>query len=153
PRLAERGFRALATDRDELDVADAEAVFALVAHERPDAIVHLAAVSSIGAAGPGPLPPFPVDLPRARHPPAAASRHAPGARVLLVGSGEVYGPLADGAAPFDEAAPLRPVSVYGRTKAAADLLGGAFAARGLDVVRVRAFNHSGPGQSDAFVLA
>jgi GDP-4-dehydro-6-deoxy-D-mannose reductase len=84
---------------------------------------------------------------------AAALRHVPRARVLLVGSGEAYGPLAAEAAPFDEGALLRPASVYGRSKAAADLLGAAWSARGLDVVRVRAFNHTGPGQSDDFVLA
>jgi GDP-4-dehydro-6-deoxy-D-mannose reductase len=68
-------------------------------------------------------------------------------------SGDEYGPAAPGAPAFDEASPLRPHSLYARTKAAADLLGGVFAERGLDVVRPRPFNHSGPGQSEALVLA
>jgi GDP-4-dehydro-6-deoxy-D-mannose reductase len=153
PRLAARGWRTLATDREELDVADPGAVARMVAAERPDAIVHLAALSSVGAAAGDPRLAYRVNFAGARNLLAAASQHAPRARVLLVGSGEVYGPLPPGAPPWDERAPLRPASVYGWTKAAADLLGGAFAARGLDVVRVRAFNHSGPGQSDAFVLA
>jgi GDP-4-dehydro-6-deoxy-D-mannose reductase len=152
-RLAAGGCEVLATDREELDVADAEAVAALLARERPDAIVHLAALSSVGAAAGDPLLAWRVNFAGARNLLAAASRHAPRARLLLVGSGEVYGPLADGAPAFGETAPLRPASVYARSKAAADLLGAAFAARGLDVVRVRAFNHTGPGQSDAFVLA
>ena len=101
PRLAELGWRALGTERDELDVADAEAVAAAVARERPDAIVHLAAVSSAGAASRDPHLAFRVNFAGARNLLAAASRHAPRARVLLVGSGEVYGPLADDAAPFD----------------------------------------------------
>ncbi len=153
PRLAERGWLVLGTDREELDVTDAEAVALAVARERPDAIVHLAAVSSVGAASRDTRLAYRVNFVGSRNLLAAATRHAPRARLLLVGSGEVYGPLAAGAAPFDEAAPLRPTSVYARTKAAADLLAGAWAARGLDVVRVRAFNHSGPGQSDALVLA
>ena len=153
PRLEERGFRPLGTDREDLDVTDSEAVAAIVASERPDAIVHLAALSSVGAARIDPRQAFRVNFAGARNLLAAVSRHAPRARVLLVGSGEAYGPLAAEAAPFDEGAALRPTSVYGRSKAAADLLGAAWSARGLDVVRVRAFNHTGPGQSDDFVLA
>jgi GDP-4-dehydro-6-deoxy-D-mannose reductase len=82
----------------------------------------------------------------------AAARHAPEARVLLVCSADAYGSAEPGAAPFTEAAPLRPTSPYARTKAAAELLGGAYAARGLDVVCTRSFNHTGPGQAAVFVL-
>jgi nucleoside-diphosphate-sugar epimerase len=82
----------------------------------------------------------------------AAASAAPRARVLLACSGDEYGPAAPGAAPFTEASPLRPRSPYAHTKAAADLLGGCYAARGLDVVRSRAFNHTGPGQTEGFVL-
>ena len=153
PRLEERGFRPLGTDREDLDVTDPKAVAAIVAGERPDAVVHLAAVSSVAAARSDPREAFRVNFAGARNLLAAVSRHVPRARVLLVGSGEAYGPLAAEAAPFDETAALRPVSVYGRSKAAADLLGAAWSGRGLDVVRVRAFNHTGPGQSDDFVLA
>jgi nucleoside-diphosphate-sugar epimerase len=80
------------------------------------------------------------------------SRAAPEARVILVSSAEMYGSASPGAEPFSEDSPLRPSSPYARCKAAADLLGGAFAARGLDVLRIRPFNHTGPGQTDAFVL-
>jgi nucleoside-diphosphate-sugar epimerase len=153
PRLAARGWLAVATDREELDVTDPEAVARAIQEERPDAVVHLAALSSVAAAGRDPRLAYRVNFAGARNLLVAASRHAPRARVLLVGSGEVYGSLAADAPPCDERAPLRPASVYAWTKAAADLLGGAFAARGQDVVRVRAFNHSGPGQAEAFVLA
>lgn len=64
----------------------------------------------------------------------------------------MYGLTEPGAAPFDESAPLRPRSAYARTKACADLLAGDYAARGLDVVRVRPFSHTGPGQTDTFVV-
>jgi len=151
--LDARDCRTIATDRDDLDVTDPAAVAAVLASTRPDAIVHLAAVSSVAAARRDARLAFRVNFTGARHLLAAARRFAPRARVLLIGSGEVYGPLAPAAPPCDERSPLRPASVYGRTKAAADLLGAAWAAREQDVVRVRAFNHTGPGQSDEFVLA
>ena len=151
--LARRGFETRGTDRDDLDVTDPAAVDGFLASERPDAIVHLAALSSVAASGDDPRLAFRVNEGGARNVLTAALRLAPGVRVLLVGSGEVYGPLAPEAAPFDERSPLRPRSAYARSKAAADRLGAEWSARGLDVVRVRPFNHTGPGQSDSFVLA
>jgi GDP-4-dehydro-6-deoxy-D-mannose reductase len=82
----------------------------------------------------------------------AVRSEAPGAAVVAVSSGEVYGPPA--ALPVDEAAPLRPQNPYAVSKAAGDLLAGFFAdAHGLRVARPRAFNHSGPGQPPLYALA
>jgi GDP-4-dehydro-6-deoxy-D-mannose reductase len=64
----------------------------------------------------------------------------------------VYG-SGDGS-PLSEEAPLRPASPYAASKAAAEFLGlQAHLGRGLEVVRVRPFNHVGPGQAPAFVVA
>ena len=153
PHLAERGCEVLATDREELDVSDPGAVEAAIARAAPDAVVHLAALSSVAAVQRDPLRSFRVNYAGARHLLDAIARRAPRARLLLVGSGEVYGALAADAPPFDETAPLRPATLYGSGKAAADLLGRAYASRGLAVVRARAFNHAGPGQSPDFALA
>jgi GDP-4-dehydro-6-deoxy-D-mannose reductase len=56
--------------------------------------------------------------------------------------------------PITETTPLLPVSPYGASKAAAEMLG-SYIARGRDlpVVMVRPFNHIGPGQSDRLVAA
>jgi GDP-4-dehydro-6-deoxy-D-mannose reductase len=77
---------------------------------------------------------------------------APSARVLVVSSSEVYGRRSHG--PTAEDAELRPESPYAVSKAAQDLIGYQyFAAHTLEVVRVRPFNHIGPGQSEAFVVS
>jgi GDP-4-dehydro-6-deoxy-D-mannose reductase len=77
---------------------------------------------------------------------------APGAVLVAVSSGEVYGTPA--ALPVDETAELRPQNPYAVSKAAADLLAGFYAdAHGLRVVRPRAFNHAGPGQPPLYALA
>jgi len=152
PRLRAAGFEVAGTDL-ELDVADASAVASKVAELRPEAIVHLAALSSVAASRRKPELAYRVNYLGALSVLEAAARAAPEARVLLVGSAEEYGSAEPGSLPFTEAAPLRPGSPYARTKAAADLLGAKYAERGLDVVRVRPFNHAGPGQSDVFVLA
>lgn len=151
PHLAAAGHAVVAVDRD-VDVCDAAAVAASVAAARPDAIVHLAGLASVAASLGAPERTARVNALGVLHVLRAARTHAPAARVLLVSSGEIYGAAAGGAA-FDESAPLAPGTPYARAKAAADRLGAVFAARGLDVVRARPFNHTGPGQGDAFVAS
>jgi GDP-4-dehydro-6-deoxy-D-mannose reductase len=82
----------------------------------------------------------------------AVRAEAPGAVVVAVSSGEVYGPPES--LPVGERAPLRPQNPYAVSKAATDLLAGFYAdAHGLRVVRPRAFNHAGPGQPPLYALA
>lgn len=84
----------------------------------------------------------------------AAREIVPAARVLLVSSADVYGRSLAAGESIDETAPLAPDSPYAVSKAAQDLLGYQYhVAYGLDVVRVRPFNHLGPGQSERFVAA
>src|SRR5439155_24946453 len=74
-------------------------------------------------------------------------------RILYVSSGMVYGAVDDAARPCDETTPLRPVSPYAASKAAADLLSYQVTHHpGLDVVRVRPFNHVGPRQSPDYAV-
>ena len=148
--LEARGDGVVARDR-ELDVVDAGRVRAEVEEARPHAIAHLAAVSQVPEAEAAPERAFRVNVLGTRAVLEAALRCAPRARVLLVTSAAVYGSAGVAADGFDERAPLRPQSAYARSKAAADLLGGAYAARGLAVVRARPFNHTGRGRPAAFV--
>jgi GDP-4-dehydro-6-deoxy-D-mannose reductase len=152
PRLGAEGWEATGIDR-EVDVAEAQALGAVMARVRPDAVVHLAAVSSVAESRfRAPLT-YRVNFLGTLTLLEAVAAHVPQARVLVVGSGEQYGTAAPGAPAFTEEAPFRPRSPYARTKACADRLGALFAERGLDVVRVRAFNHTGAGQSDDFVAS
>jgi len=151
PRLAQAGFSVTSTDR-ELDVTDTGAVDRFIDELAPDAIVHLAAQSSVQASFRAPELTYRVNYLGSRNLLEAALRRRPATRFLLVSTSDIYGSAEPGSAPFCEDAPLRPRSPYSRTKAAADLLAGSYRERGLDVLRIRPFNHTGPGQLDAFVL-
>jgi GDP-4-dehydro-6-deoxy-D-mannose reductase len=71
-----------------------------------------------------------------------------------VGSADAYGAVAEAAQPIVESLPLRPLSADGAGKAAADVVAGQWAdGMDLDVIRVRPFNHIGPGQDPRFVSA
>jgi len=149
-RLEALGHSVTARDL-ELDVRDEAAVRAALAACAPDAVVHLAALSSVAASWQQAELCFEVNFLGTRSVLRAVARCAPEARVLLVGSGDQYSPAAENAAPFRESDPLRPRSPYARSKACAEILGGEFARDGLSVVRVRSFNHTGPGQGEQFV--
>lgn len=151
PRLEAEGHPVARTD-SETDVTDPAAVEAAVRRTDPDAIFHLAAQSSVAISWKQPELTYRVNYLGTRSVLEAARKAAPGARVVVVSTADVYGSAPPDARPFDESSPLRPGSPYARTKAAADLLAGQAAAGGLDVLRVRPFNHTGPGQTDVFVL-
>jgi GDP-4-dehydro-6-deoxy-D-mannose reductase len=81
-----------------------------------------------------------------------ACRAAGVPRVLSVASADVYGVVAEADLPLTEDSPIRPTSPYAASKVAADALAlQAFLGYGLGVIRVRPFNHLGPGQSEGFV--
>jgi GDP-4-dehydro-6-deoxy-D-mannose reductase len=74
--------------------------------------------------------------------------------VLLIGSGEEYGAVKPEFIPINESVPLAPGNIYAATKSAMDMFGEIYyKAYGLQIIRVRAFNHIGPGQSSQFVVS
>jgi GDP-4-dehydro-6-deoxy-D-mannose reductase len=133
----------------EDDVLDASALAAALRDARPDALVHLAALSSVGDTWGDAADVWRTNVLGTVTVLEALCAGAPGARLLFVSSGEVYGRAA--VVPTPEEAPVEPVSPYGATKAAAELACRQ-AARNLDVVIARAFPHIGPGQDERFAV-
>jgi GDP-4-dehydro-6-deoxy-D-mannose reductase len=136
------------------DVTDRAAIERVVAAVAPGGVVHLAAVSFVPEADADPAEAYRVNLGGTLAVLGAVRAVAPAARVLYVGSSDAYGAVRREELPIGEDVPFRPLSVYGATKGAADLAAGQWARGfGLDVVRARPFNHTGPGQTARFVCA
>ena len=136
----------------EADFADLDQARTAVVATTPDAIVHLAGQSSAARSFEAPEETFRANVSGTWALLEAVRTHAAGARVLVAGTSEVYGPLAPGNRAKEEL-PYAPVSPYGLSKAAAEEVARAYAvAHGLDVVRARPFGHTGPGQADRFVV-
>lgn len=135
-----------------LDITDRAAVDALVAAIRPDACVHLAAISAIGAARQDPGLAWKVNLHGTLALAGALREHAPRCVLVHASSADIYGAAFRSGAMLDESAAPAPMNTYAATKAACDLALGAMAAEGLRAVRLRPFNHTGAGQSEAFVV-
>jgi GDP-4-dehydro-6-deoxy-D-mannose reductase len=140
-----------------LDVRDDAALGAVLDAERPDAIVHLAAVAFPPAATADPAAAWDLNVVgTVRLLAAAGARVKAGTLdpvVLVVGSSEQYGRHDAGDMPLREQAPQRPLTVYGATKAAQEVAAlQAHRASRVRVVATRSFNHSGPGQGTDFLL-
>jgi GDP-4-dehydro-6-deoxy-D-mannose reductase len=136
------------------DVRDAAALARVVAEVSPDAVVHLAAVAEPAAAEVDPAAAYAVNLGGTLALLAAARTAVPPPRLLIVSSGAVYGAVRCAELPATEGTPLRPLTVYGASKAAAELAALQQArAHGLDVVVARPFNHTGAGQAPTYVCA
>jgi GDP-4-dehydro-6-deoxy-D-mannose reductase len=134
-----------------LDVLDPSSVRAVLDRVRPEVVYHLAGWSDVGASWAAPLEVFRVNAEGTLNV-LDECRAAGVGRVLSVSSADVYGVVAADELPIGEDAPVRPVSPYAASKVAADYLGlQAWLGHGLPVLRVRAFNHVGPGQTPRFV--
>jgi GDP-4-dehydro-6-deoxy-D-mannose reductase len=136
----------------ELDLRDGAAVRATVARLAPEAVFHLAAFSSPSESWRRPDLGLLTNVEMTLNLLEAVRHEAPAATVVLVGSGQVYGEPAT--FPIAEDEPLWPGNPYAVGKATSDMLGRQYAeAHGMRVVRVRPFNHAGPGQSDDYVVS
>ena len=157
--LAECGDEVVGSDRHPidsepaLDVTDRGGTMAVVGQIAPAVVYHLAGWSDVGGSWRDPVATLRANAEGTLNV-LEAARQASTARVLVISSADVYGIAADEDLPITEDHPLQPVSPYAASKVAADFL--AVQARlgyGQDVVRARAFNHLGPGQSDRFVAS
>ncbi|RAX41992.1 GDP-mannose 4,6-dehydratase [Rhizobium tropici] len=138
----------------DVDVTDRERTSELIRQTRPTAVVHLAAVSAPTTARRDPARAWAVNFQGTMNLAEAVIKNSPEARFIFASSSEVYGQSFEEQAgmPVDENVVLKPTTTYGATKAAADILVGQLFHDGLRSVRFRPFNHTGPGQTESFVV-
>lgn len=132
------------------DLLDADRVSEIVCAARPDAIVNLAAISSVGQSWKMPALTMQVNVVGTINVLEAARSQKESPKVLLVGSSEEYAPSDK---PLKETDPLDATNPYGISKVTQERLAELYGERyGLRIYRTRSFNHTGPGQSDTFVI-
>lgn len=120
---------------------------------QPDIVLHLAAQSHVPTAFRQPELTLQVNLGGTRQLLAALDSLAFSGTLLFVGSGDMYGLVADSALPVAEHQPLRPRNPYAASKVAAEAWCYQHSLHcAYRIVMARAFNHIGRGQSNQFVL-
>ncbi len=135
-----------------LDLRDCAAVRTLIQEVHPTFIVHLAAVSSVRESFEKPQETIAVNVAGTEAILDAAAALPRPARVLLVGSGDEYGPNHGAPLPELPLHDLHPVSPYGESKKAVEALVERTAAFRQITIRTRSFPHIGPGQGRSFFI-
>ncbi|MEX1158998.1 MAG: GDP-mannose 4,6-dehydratase [Thermomicrobiales bacterium] len=136
------------------DLRDSALVSRVIERHRPDIIVHLAAQSYVPQAIAAPAETISNNVVGQVNVLEACRSAGLDPTILIVGSSEEYGQIKEDELPVAEDQPFRPVNPYAVSKIAQDMLGLQYAiSYGMRIVRVRPFNHFGPGQSDRFVLS
>ena len=149
--LREQGEDVVGPSSAEVDLRDSGSARALVRETRPERVFHLAALASVGRSWEEPERTLADNQAMTLSLLEAVRHETRDARVLIAGTGEAYG--APDSLPVTEDAPLAPENPYALSKATCDLLGRLYSrAWTLNVVRTRAFNHAGPGQTDDYVV-
>jgi GDP-4-dehydro-6-deoxy-D-mannose reductase len=134
---------------DLLDRADLEACLDTA---RPDVIVNAAGAASVGRSWEEPEETFAANATGTLNLLDAVVGRAPEAHVICLSSADVYGIREPAELPLGEGLETRPVTPYGTSKVAMEMVCGEYAKRGMRITVARVFNLVGPGQSPEFAV-
>ena len=136
------------------DLMDAAAVRRVVKAIAPDRIFHLAAQSFVPASWQAPAQTLETNVIGQVHLFEAVLAAGLDPLIQIAGSSEEYGMVYPEETPVKESNPFRPMSPYGVSKVAQELLALQYhRSFGLRTVVTRAFNHEGPRRSEVFVTS
>ncbi|MBI3813856.1 MAG: GDP-mannose 4,6-dehydratase [Nitrospinae bacterium] len=149
--------KALPSERIKIfncDIRDAAGIKNIVSDIKPHRIYNLSGISFPPDSFKNPRMTFDINFYGTMNLIEAVRGTGLDSNILFVGSSDEYGVVADRYIPISEECLLNPLSPYAASKAAADLLSySCFKTYGMNIVRVRPFNHTGPGQRYDFVCS
>lgn len=138
----------------DCDIRDATSVHEVLEAVKPDYISHLAAQSYVPSSWRAPAETLITNIVGEVNIFEAVRELDLDIRIQLAGSSEEYGKVYENEIPIKETNQLRPLSPYGVSKVAQDLLGYQYhQSYGMHIVRTRGFNHTGPRRGDVFVTS
>jgi GDP-4-dehydro-6-deoxy-D-mannose reductase len=139
---------------EHIDIRDKESLAYLVRDFAPHWVIHLAALSNVRLSWEKRRETIEVNLLGTFNLVEVLREEAPRVRLLFVSSSDVYGLLKPIDHPLREDEPLRIVNPYAFSKASSEMLVAFYQQiEGIDSLIVRAFPHTGPGQSPLFVCS
>ncbi|HAZ22353.1 MAG TPA: GDP-mannose 4,6-dehydratase [Firmicutes bacterium] len=138
----------------ECELRDSVSVERTILQVQPDYIFHLAAQSFVPTSWNAPSDTLSNNILGQLNILEAVRRAGIQPKIMVACSSEEYGLVMPDETPITEDNPLRPLSPYGVSKVAQDLLGYQyFRSYGMQIVRTRAFNHTGPRRGHVFVCS
>lgn len=141
---------ALMRHYDKTDLLDPTAVEAVIQKSRPDYIINLAAISSVGLSWKIPQKTISVNVNGSLNILEAVRKAQISPKILLVGSSEEYS-VSDGK--LSEDYPINANNPYGISKVSQEFFAELYRREyGMKIINTRTFNHTGIGQPEAFAI-
>lgn len=138
----------------EADMRDSHSMDKVIKEAQPDYIFHLAAQSFVQASWVSPADTMETNVIGTINLLEAVRRANISPVIQIACSSEEYGEVKENEIPIKETHQLRPLSPYGVSKVAEDMLGYQyFKSYGLKIIRTRGFNHTGPRRGEVFVTS
>lgn len=138
----------------QVDLLDKASMFEVLLEEKPEAVVHLAAIANVPFAWSHPAKTMAVNVGGTATLLEAMAEAVPSSKLLTIGSSDAYGLTAKCGKPLTEDMPCQPQNPYSISKLCAEQLAIQLAGKyDLTVIAARSFNHFGPGQKPGFVVS
>lgn len=135
------------------DLTDREATHALLRQVDPNQIFHLAAQAFVPLSFEDPWGTLENNIRSQLNLLTYLADNQSDTRILIVSSAEVYGQVKTEDSPITEEQPFQPNNPYSVSKVTQDMLAKQyFLSHQVQALRVRPFNHAGPGQNVRFVV-
>lgn len=145
-------LKELAVPTYEVNILDYDTVLNCLQKERPDAVIHLAAIANVPLSWSKPNLTIGVNVQGTLNVLNALIVANPKAKFLNIGSSDEYGLAAKVGVPLTEDVFCQPQNPYAISKYCAEQLVLQLGKRSkMNVIHVRPFNHFGPGQAKGFV--
>lgn len=136
------------------NLVDHTSVFDILKNIKPDCIFHLAAESSVASSWKSPINILNNNVLSQVNLFEAVRELGLPTRIIVACSSEEYGLINESDLPVNENCCFNPLSTYAVSKVAQDMLAYQYyKSYNMDIVRVRAFNLTGPGQSTNYALS
>jgi len=153
--LQNKGYQIIPTDvigsEVNMDLTDSKKVWEIINFFKPNFIFHLAGIAFVPTSWQDPRFVFDVNTIGSLNIFEAVRKIGINPIIQIACSSEEYGEVHSNEIPINEKNPLRPLSPYGVSKVAMDLLGYVyFKSYGMKIIRTRAFNHEGYGRGEVY---
>lgn len=138
----------------EADMRDGHSLYNVIEDVKPELIFHLAAQSFVPTSWQAPADTMETNAVGTLNLLEAVRKVGIDPAIQIAGSSEEYGLVYPDEVPIKETNPLRPLSPYGISKVATDMLGFQYhRSYGMKIVVTRSFNHTGPRRGEVFVTS
>ncbi|MCD6249583.1 MAG: GDP-mannose 4,6-dehydratase [candidate division Zixibacteria bacterium] len=136
-----------------LDILNPDKCRQVISKLKPDYVFHLAAMASVGESFDRMTTTFRINCEGTINVLEAARASKKLKSFMFVSSSDIYGAFSPVNKTLTETQPVNPISPYGISKSAAEQVCRHYFRRyNFPVIMIRAFNHSGPRQTDTFAI-